>query len=325
MSVWTDLERLLAEEPAKLTLAPPASRADIGRCEQRLRLRFPDELREAYLRHDGGDLPDNFRWYNLAEVQRTWNELNEISAQVFDAEEAEELYHELTDDERIRAITYHAGRIPIAGADSTNLYVDCVPGPRGRVGQVIVNYTECNYLVLGDTMTEFLEYLRDLIEARHRVGDSEFGFFVVERGGLRQRLRAEAAALRAANTPDRLGLHQLVWAEDVDGVRDRIAAGRPLDEQDRDRDTALMAAASQYQWEMCHLLIDAGTDVNLAGWQGAPLASTSRRWGPLTVARGIPVPEPPSPPPRLLDHGQASGRVKSAFGVATGDRAARGS
>lgn len=316
MAVWIDLERLLAEEPAKLTLAPPASHTDIVRCEQRLRLRLPDELREAYLRHNGGDLPDNFRWYSLAEAEQTWNDLNEINAEVLDAEEAEEQYQELNDDERIRVITYHAGRIPIASDDSTNLYVDCVPGPRGRVGQVIANYTECDYLVLGDTMTEFLEYLRDLIEARRTVHDDQFGFAVVERGGLRERLRAEATRLRAANTPGRLGLHQLVWAENVDGVRDWIAAGRPLDEQDRDGDTALMAAASQYRWEMCHLLIDAGADVNLAGWQGGPLAAAAYRGDVATcgaLLRAGARPETKDQRGRTALHGAASqGHVEIA-------------
>jgi ankyrin repeat protein/cell wall assembly regulator SMI1 len=316
VAVWTDLERLLAEEPAKPTLAPPASDPDIARCEQRLRLRFPDELREAYLRHDGGDLPDDFRWFSLAEAERTWNELNEINAEVLDPEEAEAQYHELNDDGRIRVITYHAGRIPIASDDSTNLYVDCVPGPRGRVGQVIANYTECDYLVLGDTMTEFLEYLRDLVEARRKVHDDQFGFAVVERGGLRERLHAEAARLRAANTPGRLGLHQLVWAEDVDGVRDWVAAGRPLDEQDRDGDTALMAATGQYQWEMCRLLIDAGADVNLAGWQGAPLAAAAYRGDVVTcgaLLRAGALPDTRDQRGRTALHGAASeGHVEIA-------------
>src|SRR5262249_9716922 len=147
-----DLERLLAEEPAKLTLAPPASHADIAGCERRLRLRFSDDLREADLRHDGGELPDNYVWRTPADVESTWRELNDINAEVLDAAEAEEQYRELTYHGRIRGITYHAGRIPIASNDSTDLYVDCVPGPHGRVGQVIANYNECDYLVLGDSM-----------------------------------------------------------------------------------------------------------------------------------------------------------------------------
>jgi cell wall assembly regulator SMI1 len=67
-AVWTDLERLFAAEPTPLRLAPPATAQDVDRCEQRLGLRFPDDLREAYLRHDGGEFPDSFRWHSLAEV-----------------------------------------------------------------------------------------------------------------------------------------------------------------------------------------------------------------------------------------------------------------
>lgn len=132
-SVWADLERLLDEEPWPPELRPPATEQDIARCEHLIGLRFPPELRDSYLRHNGGELPDGVGLFDLDEVASTWRGNTDPDDPIDD----------LTDDGRVRL--HRAARIPstrlpqdcLVDGDIGHLWVDLRPCPRGRFGQII--------------------------------------------------------------------------------------------------------------------------------------------------------------------------------------------
>lgn len=281
-AAWRRLEILYAQEPLPLVVDGPASPQEIARCEGRLGLAFPEDLRTSYLLHRGGDLPDGFHMLEPDVVAETWVGLQELEDEL-GAFGTDEVVEDSEDEQRIKSAVYHAGWIPLALKDSTHLFVDCAPGPRGRVGQVIVEYTEIDHLVLADSMTDLLLYLGDLMEARTTVHDDRFGFFVTDRHGLRERLRAEATWLRASATTDRLGLLQRVVSFDVAGVHDWIRRRRNLDEQDRSGWTALLHAVCGQHWDLCRALIDAGADVDRAAPEWSPLMAAAYYGGTETV------------------------------------------
>jgi cell wall assembly regulator SMI1 len=60
----------------------------------------------------------------------------------------------------IRGGRYHPNRIPIAGSrfwDQDNTYLDLDPGSSGKSGQLITLVSECDFVVLGESLEHALE------------------------------------------------------------------------------------------------------------------------------------------------------------------------
>lgn len=70
------------------------------------------------------------------------------------------------DEDRIRNVIFHPRRIPIANNldEESGLWLDFTPGPAGVAGQVIMDITECEFIVLAPTFHAFLARYLELLE-----------------------------------------------------------------------------------------------------------------------------------------------------------------
>lgn len=153
MDLWSRLEQQLRLHAADLaaSLRPGAGESAIKAFEDVIERRLPDDVREAYLWHDGCDMNDDFlkaqkalgifglhRWLPLIECQKHW-QWN------FDGFDGADPY--ACDDDNgawrgwaIRPwLASPPSWIPLAERrnPTTHLYCDLLPGPTGMVGQLV--------------------------------------------------------------------------------------------------------------------------------------------------------------------------------------------
>lgn len=75
---------------------------------------------------------------------------------------------ELFNTERVRAVVFDPGRVPVSGMPywtGDSVFFDFVPAPAGVSGQLIKLVSECDFVVLGDTWGQVLERYATLAEA----------------------------------------------------------------------------------------------------------------------------------------------------------------
>lgn len=175
--LWQRLERFFAAREQPLALRPGASEAEIARVEAALGQRLPDDLRASLLIHDGEDwqqgirwLLDGMVWLPVAGILTSWQE-----QQTYYARWGEDEYvNDYQDEDRIRNVIFHPRRIPIAEQEGVcGLWLDFTPGPSGIVGQVIMDITECDFIVLAPTFRAFLARYLELLETGVYVYDAE--------------------------------------------------------------------------------------------------------------------------------------------------------
>ncbi len=152
---------------AKLALRPGATDRAIDAAEKAMKTKFPAEFREWLRIHDGQGEDATIDW---APGCTRLAPLSAMVAQWKDERDMDDDDHvgELQEGGRIQNILFHSKRIPIAGTkywDGDKTYLDFVPGPKGKPGQIITLVTECDFVVLGETMTEFLERYVTLLES----------------------------------------------------------------------------------------------------------------------------------------------------------------
>jgi cell wall assembly regulator SMI1 len=153
VDLWSRLERQLFLHAADLaaSLRPGAGESAIAAFEAVIETRLPDDVREAYLWHDGCDMGDDFlkaqkalglfgchRWLPLAECQRHW----QWNLGGFDGTDP----YACDDDNgawsgwAIRPwLAPPPNWIPLAERrnPTTHLYSDLLPGPAGVAGQLV--------------------------------------------------------------------------------------------------------------------------------------------------------------------------------------------
>ena len=165
--LWARLERFFAEQNWPVSLRPGAGEAEIARVEQALGLRFPADLRASLQIHDGEEWRQGIRWLPgemillpVADILKSWRE-----QQTYYARWGEEYADEIQDEGRIRNLIFHPQRIPIAEQkDECGLWLDFTPGPEGVAGQVIMDITECDFIVLSLHFRAFLARYTELLE-----------------------------------------------------------------------------------------------------------------------------------------------------------------
>ncbi len=127
-----------------------------------------DDLRASLLIHDGEDWQHGIRWLpdgmvllSVAQILARWHE-----QQTYYARWGEDEYvDDYQDAGRIRNVIFHPQRIPIAEQGGVcGLWLDFTQGPEGVAGQVIMDITECDFIVLAPTFRAFLARYAELLE-----------------------------------------------------------------------------------------------------------------------------------------------------------------
>lgn len=167
-ALWTRLERFFAAQQWPVALRPGATEAEITAVEAALGLPFPADFRASLRIHDGEDWQQGIRWLDnamlllpVAKILTRWQE-----QQTYYARWGEDEYvDDYQDQRRIRNVVYHPRRIAIAESDADIwLWLDFTPGPDGIAGQVIMDITECEFIVLALTFRAFLTRYLELLE-----------------------------------------------------------------------------------------------------------------------------------------------------------------
>ncbi len=171
-SVVADLADLVRRQTGldDAVFNPGASEVELRQLEGVLEAKLPHDYRR-FLSVANGQAgrwlsfpPDQLVILSAGEVEALWQELIEIQDdQFFDVYE---------DDEKVRSVLYHRGRIPIAYNESANayLFLDFIPGPKGRHGQIVFNVTEVDCAVIEEDIAALLRrYVEILRDTRARV------------------------------------------------------------------------------------------------------------------------------------------------------------
>lgn len=140
--------------PPLEVFAPPLTEADITAAEREIGLRLPDDLRQAYLWHDGLrhyagagprkltglSLIPGFYWFSLANLVYRWKQDRDVEPRRL-GQEPVAWYVPVPGDKKERtAIRYQefdSRWIPVAvSSNGTYAYVDLNPSSSGVAGQV---------------------------------------------------------------------------------------------------------------------------------------------------------------------------------------------
>lgn len=182
------LDNLLLREAPSIAkvLRPPASSAELDAAERELGARLPDDVREAYLWHNGQEThyqvhegqdtqwkrhPDffaGFAWNSLEEVLRCWRLNNDCLDDLLNGYGPQQ-DRLVSADQRVRSDWWNPAYIPIARSNSGDcLCIDLEPGPAGSVGQVIEWFDENSgdeHPLIAVSLRSHLQELADRLES----------------------------------------------------------------------------------------------------------------------------------------------------------------
>ena len=141
------------------------SESQIIQTEHLLNVKLPNDYK-AFLHYCNGQSdsftltfpPDQLVFLPLEAVVHLWNELNRSQDdQFFDQFEA---------NGKIRNVLQHLRRIPIATneAGGAYLFLDYIPGPNGKEGQLVFNVSEVDCVVIEDSVFNLIQTYVRLLE-----------------------------------------------------------------------------------------------------------------------------------------------------------------
>jgi len=136
-----------------------ASLRDIKNAEEALNIEFPDDYRR-FLRICNGQ--ENNRFFFLPDQVLLMSVDQIVAAHRFQQqfvvpEFVADFFDRYHFNNEIRQIIQHPKRVPIAEQEGiSNIYLDFVPGPEGRAGQLIFNITECSFIALASSFSELI-------------------------------------------------------------------------------------------------------------------------------------------------------------------------
>jgi cell wall assembly regulator SMI1 len=193
--IWERVDEVLAKHEPRLfaSLRSPASAAEIERAESSMGLVFPDEIRAAYLRHDGAASPDDMgafnlstdsifvwctSWSSLQKSVEIWNsEMQLMSALRISEPDLFPEYDSYWDSLTIRRESWNQLRIPLGSGEGSNrTYVDLAPGGIGQKGQIISDDGCMEGVLRAPSLNAYLSVLMDLIEAGEIQNDPGHGW-----------------------------------------------------------------------------------------------------------------------------------------------------
>jgi cell wall assembly regulator SMI1 len=171
---WGRLVAGLGTNPVRLRLRAGLDEARIVAAEAGLGFRLPEDYREWLQMCDGQEFddvdglaglslfPDGGAWLHpLERVMKQWRWERGFDLDDYDA------IPQTQDRERIRFFVGHPRRVTIAGPanlDGGNVLLDLVPGPHGAPGQLIGATSECDFEVLGASLSAYVNRLAALLE-----------------------------------------------------------------------------------------------------------------------------------------------------------------
>jgi cell wall assembly regulator SMI1 len=183
------LERLTGE-PVSEILNPPANEAAVTSAEAVLGLRLPEDVRQAYLWHDGANvstgvkwettwryprlIPADFHWSSLSEMLVYWQLHRDMEAK--DRADPSGMMNNRNDDgisagDPCRQFPFEAMWIPV-GMDITGMiaHVDLHPSPWGAVGQLVAHDYD-GHRVIAASFSACLSEVVDALEAGRYLRD----------------------------------------------------------------------------------------------------------------------------------------------------------
>jgi len=179
--IWDRFEAMLkVSAPALLaSLRPPATIEQIEVAEGAMSLRLPDDVRKAYLRHNGsvsGEFPRTndsmllfvpFHWWaSLAEMTEMWIDLA-ASKERSRASDPDlfPLPEPFWDELKCKPVYGNERWIPIGLSGTVSIvYIDLDPAPRGVVGQVMKDTGVLEPTCIAKGFDHYLEMLIERVE-----------------------------------------------------------------------------------------------------------------------------------------------------------------
>lgn len=152
-----------------LNLRKGVSEKEIANAEKKLKIKFQPDFRSHLLLHDGQNHTENTtEWLPgctflapLEEIVSQWKQEREDFAEF-----EEETTKTQLKGSMLKCFS-HPKRIPIAGTkywDGDAAYLDFAPGKKGFVGQVIALYTECDFVVMGNSFEHALKRYAEALQ-----------------------------------------------------------------------------------------------------------------------------------------------------------------
>lgn len=170
-NIWDRFEAMLARQaPALLaSLRPPALQKEIAAAEAAMGLQLPEDVRDAYLRHDGTGkplFPPFCYWASLKEMVDAHSRLVEYDASMrIDNPENYGPPNEYWDAQKVKPVGSSPMWLPIGLSNtSTSVYIDLDPAKQGTLGQLFKDSGMCEPSELAPSLGEFLEFLIDRVE-----------------------------------------------------------------------------------------------------------------------------------------------------------------
>ena len=176
--LWTRVDRQLQIHAPELAanLQPGVSESALTSFEGRIGQRLPDDVREAYLRHDGCRYTDaydrlglfgNRQWLPLGEVSEVWQSNRE------EFDDSDPYFYE--------EASGHWAHLPVRPWQSpppqwvsigrvlgepSMIHIDLLPGPLGTVGQMVSqNYSSMSSSIFARSLGAYLLYLVEGLES----------------------------------------------------------------------------------------------------------------------------------------------------------------
>ncbi len=174
--VWSRFEGMLAQHAPELlsSLRPPATAEQIKAAQVSMGLQLPQDVREAYLRHNGSDkelFPPFCRWASVDEVVQAYarSAAYDLNMRITCPENyeppAEDWAIKRWNEQKVRPEGSNSRWIPIGLSNtSTVVCIDLDPAPKGAVGQLIVDHGMCEPYELASSFDQFLVFLVDRVE-----------------------------------------------------------------------------------------------------------------------------------------------------------------
>jgi cell wall assembly regulator SMI1 len=166
-ALMNELFSVLSRQTAlgQLPFNPGCSEAVIERAQQSLGVKLPEDYKTFLGSHNGQTdpytltfPPDQIVFLSIEDVVALWNEVAPYRDDQF--------YEELEAEEQIRSVLYHPRRVPIAHNESGGayLFLDYIPGPKGRECQLIFNVNEVDLVLIAKSFTELMKTYLTLLE-----------------------------------------------------------------------------------------------------------------------------------------------------------------